>query len=71
MQEVLKREGNVEEGGLKKALHIVRGHFADFTEGRGLFGRHHGLFWMPQHLKGTLDQGLVVKDYDVHNPPVQ
>jgi hypothetical protein len=32
-------------GGLKRALHIMRGHFKDYREGRGLFGKQHGIWW--------------------------
>jgi hypothetical protein len=67
MKEVLKRQGNVDEVGLKRALHIVRGHFADYSES-GLFGRHHGLFWREQHIRGNKDNGLVLKDYDLKTP---
>lgn len=65
MKEVLKREGGSEESGLKKALHICRGHFADYTEGKGLFGKYHGRFWMPAHVRGKLKHGVVAKDYSV------
>lgn len=68
MQEVIRREGGLESAGLSRALHIVRGHFADYREGRGLFGRHHALVWMPAHLKGSIQQGIVTKDYDVQEP---
>ena len=31
--------------GLKRALHICRGHFKDYREGRGLFAKTHGIWW--------------------------
>lgn len=59
--------------GLKKALHICRGHFMGFGEkykhadgtpkGR-LFGKYEGRFFVPQTLKGKSEAGVVVKDYD-------
>jgi hypothetical protein len=55
-------------GGLRRALHIARGHFSHYGEefGRGkLFGRLEGQFWIPQHVRGTPDRGAVVKDYVV------
>jgi hypothetical protein len=67
MKEILRREGRSEEVGLKKALHICRGHFADYTE-KGLFGKHKGVYWFDSHVRGTSKQGIVVKDYDVKAP---
>lgn len=63
MKRVLSYEGRVESQGLGKALHICRGHFATYTEERKLFGRVAGTFWIPQHVKGVEDKGIVVKDY--------
>jgi len=70
MKKVLRQEGRIETGGLQRALHICRGHFAHYPEtGPGLFGRGiHGDFWVPQHARGTEKRGVVVKDYSV-NPP--
>lgn len=70
MKTVLRREGQVEKLGLKSALHIVRGHFADYTE-RGLFGRHYGIYWFDQHLRGSREEGVVLKDYEVNPPQFQ
>lgn len=68
MQEVLRREGNIEKTGLKMALHICRGHFATYSEERPLFGRVAGTFWKPMHVRGSAKEGVVVKDYAVHQP---
>lgn len=68
MKKVLHEEGQIESLGLKKALHICRGHFANYTEGKGLFGKYHGQFWIPQHVKGSASQGIVEKDYSVKAP---
>jgi len=67
MKEVLEREGHVSKKGLKKALHICRGHFATYgMDGKGLlFGKHKGRIWVPMHTRGSAEQGIVVKDYDV------
>jgi hypothetical protein len=48
-----------------KALHLVRGHFAVYTDEKPLFGRYSGRFFIPMHTRGTLRGGLVVKDYAV------
>lgn len=67
MREVLRREGRSEETGLRRALHLCRGHFATYAEDRPMFGRPgaHGSFWIPQHVRGSADQGIVVSDYNV------
>lgn len=65
MQQVLRHEGRSGQVGTKKALHICRGHFADYTAGAGLFGKHKGVFWIPQHVKGSSGQGITTKDYRI------
>lgn len=67
MKQILRHEGQSEKLGLKKALHICRGHFKDYTE-RPLFGKHHGLYWWDAHARGSLSEGAVVKDYAVKQP---
>lgn len=68
MKKVLRDEGRSAETGLKKALHICRGHFATYTEDAPLFGRLTGTFWKPQHVRGSATEGVVVKDYNVRAP---
>ena len=48
-----------------RSLHLCRGHFAHYTEARPLFGKHVGSFWVPAHVRGTPDVGVVGKDYRV------
>jgi hypothetical protein len=47
MKKVLRHEGRIETEGLKRALHICRGHFAHYPETEpGLFGKGiQGDFW--------------------------
>ena len=45
MRKQLAEAGAEGTGGLKRALHIMRGHFKDYREGRGLFGKVHGMWW--------------------------
>jgi hypothetical protein len=68
MKSVLKNEGRADQVGLKQALHICRGHFATYTEERPLFGKVSGTFWKPQHVRGSAQQGVVFKDYNVKAP---
>lgn len=68
MRRVLETEGQSETHGLKKALHICRGHFRHYEEGRGLFGKIHGTFWIDSHVRGAPEVGIVDKTYNI-NPP--
>lgn len=65
--EILDREGNAQEVGLKRALHVCRGHFKDYRQ-RGLFGRHHDIYWWGPQLRGNAEHGTVTKRYAVHPP---
>lgn len=65
LKELLRREGNVGENGLKKALHLVRGHFATFSPDRPLFGHFVGTVFRSAHLRGKKDHGQVIKDYEI------
>lgn len=47
-----------------KRLHICRGHFATYTDDAPLFGKHTGRFWIPMHVRGNRERGVIVKDYD-------
>jgi hypothetical protein len=49
----LNAVGAKEPGGLKRALHICRGHFKDYRDGRGLFGKVHGMWWWKFRLTAT------------------
>ena len=53
LKEILRTQGGAHETGLKKAMHICRGHFADYTGGKGLFGKYHGKFWIPSTVRGS------------------
>lgn len=45
--------------------HLVRGHFATFTEDAPAFGKPWGVgrFWIPPHVRGDETKGVVEKDY--------
>jgi hypothetical protein len=64
MQRVVEQAGSKGDS-LQKRLHICRGHFKDYREGRGLFGQHHGLFWWNMHARGDVTAGEVHKGYKV------
>jgi len=65
MKKVLKSEGNIDEVGLQRALHICRGHFKDYSNGKGLFGKHKGLYWWDSTVRGTESEGKIIKDYNI------
>lgn len=71
MKEVLRTEGGIETNGIKKALHICRGHFATYSNtfmGRKLPSPM--TCWVPSHVRGSSKHGVVVSDYNV-SPPIQ
>lgn len=68
IESMRKQAMNAREGGdtsAKRALHLVRGHFKDYREGGGLFGKYNGLYWWDMHVAGNEKAGIVVKDYSV------
>ena len=54
-----------EQNHIKRAMHIARGHFKDYRDGPGLFGKYQGLFWWDMHVRGSSDAGTIVKNYRV------
>ena len=66
MKQTLRTEGRSDETGIKKALHICRGHFVTYTPEHPLFGKYVGTFWKPDHVRGNAKNGIVLKDYKVN-----
>lgn len=66
MREIIAQE-QARQGGVsvQRALHIVRGGFRNYEEGRGLFGKWHGRYWVPQHVRGSADMGIIDKGYKI------
>lgn len=62
---LLETKGHIRQTGLRRALHICRGHFADYRSGAGLFGKHKQLVFVPDHTRGKADCGVVISDYRV------
>lgn len=54
-----------------KRMHIARGHFRNYLEGAGLFGKYHGLYWVPSHVRGSKESGVVSKDYKISTKHVK
>jgi hypothetical protein len=53
LKQILQTQGGSGSNGLAKAMHICRGHFRDYREGRGLFGKYKQLVWTPAVVRGT------------------
>ena len=53
LKEILRTTGRSGSVGLAKAMHICRGHFKDYRQGRGLFGKYHQLVWQPSIVRGS------------------
>ena len=49
----------------KQAMHLVRGHFKDYRNGGGLFGKYQGLYWWDMHVAGSDKDRAVIKDYKI------
>lgn len=62
----IRREGKqTNADSVKHALHIVRGHFKDYRNGDGLFGKYQDIYWWDMHVRGNVEQGIIKKDYIV------
>ncbi len=55
-------------GSFRAALHICRGHFKTFTPDAPLLGRHTGTYWWAAQVRGSKEEGVVLKDYRVAAP---
>lgn len=53
------------ETGIKRALHTCRGHLRTYTEDKKLFGRFTGTYFIPAHIRGTEEFGIINKDYSL------
>lgn len=67
LKQILRQEGKSHEVGLAKAMHICRGHFKDYREGKGLFGKYHGQYYVPAVVRGTRGK-LGPRDVEVRVP---
>lgn len=49
----------------EKRMHLCQGHFRTYTDDAPLFGKLTGRFWIPAHIRGNEETGVVKKDYHV------
>lgn len=52
-------------------LHLVRGHFKDYRDGKGLFGRVKDVIWFQEQWRGKPENGIALKDYELHPPKAE
>jgi hypothetical protein len=70
MKTVMRSAGGVGHLGIKKAMHIVRGNFATYTEEKPLFGnsKNVGRFFRASHVRGDVKIGARPASYQVKKP---
>lgn len=68
IRRLLERYHRGERSDLRRALHICRGHFKTFTPDAPLLGRAVGTFWWGPQVRGSREEGVVLKDYRVSAP---
>jgi hypothetical protein len=64
----LRRElGETAPEGEKREIrfHKIRGHYADYTKGKGLFGKYKVRIWVEEHTAGSAERGTVTSSYTV------
>lgn len=64
--ERVMREHAEAEAQQHRRIHLVRGHFKDFSQGSGVGGnpKARGLYWSPPHIRGDKALGIVAKQYE-------
>lgn len=65
LKQILRREGNSDTKGVPHAMHICRGHFKDYREGKGLFGKYHKIVWQPQVVRGSKGTKLAPREMEI------
>jgi hypothetical protein len=46
-------------------MHICRGHFRDYREGKGLFGKYKQLVWTPMTVRGTRGKDAPAREIEI------
>jgi hypothetical protein len=68
MQRILDTKGRRGEVGTKRAFHLCRGHYREYTPEHPAFGKYVGRVWVEAHFRGSKKVGEVRKDYKVEPP---
>ena len=62
--QAIRRSGQGAGTAIGNPLHVCRGHFKDYRD-RGLFGKQKGIYWWGNQVRGSVEHGIVFKDYEV------
>ena len=63
-EQLVRVDGRTESGEKLCPLHAVRGHFRDYSQGKGMFGKYkYNCVWVPQFVRGNVEDGIVTRDY--------
>lgn len=54
-----------EETGILQRLHLCRGHFKYYSNDKPLFGRITGRFWWQPQVRGSMEMGIIKKEYAI------
>jgi len=66
LKQILRTQGHADSNGIAKAMHICRGHFRDYRDGAGLFGKYKVLVWQDQIVRGTRrTEGMKPREIEV------
>jgi hypothetical protein len=68
MKTVFKRCGGVQEVGVVRAMHMVRGNFAEYTEEKPMFGKVVGRVFRAMHVRGDKTVGIKKPGYTIEAP---
>lgn len=63
--DVCNKKGEVLSKGSTQRLHLVRGHFAEYTPANPMFGKYVGVFYRQAHARGDKKKGWINKRYRV------
>lgn len=65
LKQILHTQGRSGEVGVAKAMHICRGHFKDYRQGKGLFGKYHMMVWQDALVRGTRGEKAPPREINV------
>ncbi len=68
MKKVIRNAGRLKGPGVEKAMHMVRGHFRDYSRERPLFGKFAGRLFVQSHVRGNGKLGVKPPGYQVLSP---
>jgi hypothetical protein len=61
----MRGDSRADANGGPVPLHLVRGHFAHYSDDHPLFGKYPGTFWRPAHFAGNRNDGMSRKTYTI------